>query len=357
MKVVKLIIALVAVIVLSYFGYKAVKGSGSSVETELIDFAIKDYENIDRFIITDDFGTMDIRKNSEGKWLDKDGNCVSIESVDFVLDAAKNIEFKGYLDEGSTENFKKIMIARHIKVEYFKKGKINKTWFIGPPSKDHLGQVMMLQNERGELSDRPVLMTIKGVHGIIEPRFFGDPKKWLCTEIFSIQPSEISKVEVNFPLEPYRSFSVENYGNHKYQVKQQNLVLSNIDTANVMLYLNRFKKVHFDIPNFSLDAKGIDSLKRTSPFCHLNITLKNGTSKMIRMHRLQSAEVNLNEFGEPVTYDVGKFWAFLPNGELVKCQYYVFDPIILGHIYFPLDLRAMGENSVNIKAPEHYKKD
>ena len=249
------------------------------------------------------------------------------------------------------------MIARHIKVEYFKNGKSNKTWYIGPPSKDHLGQVMMLKNGNDKLSDRPVLMTIKGVHGIIEPRFFGDPKKWKCTEIMSLKADEIAKVEVNYTLEPSRSFSVENFGNHKYRVKQQNIEIKDIDTANVMLYLNRFKKLHYDVANFSLNEKQIDSLKRTSPFCKLSISMKNGESKNIQMYRVQSDESNLNEFGIPVTYDIGKFWAVLPNGELVKCQYYVFDPIILGHLYFPLDLSSVNTNGVTIQKPEHYGKD
>ncbi len=357
MKNTKLIIGVLVVAVLVYIGYKTVKGSKSSVETELINFAIKDIENIDRFIITDDFGKMDIRKDKNGKWTDENGNCVSLESVDFVLDAAQKIEFKGYLEEGSTDNFKKIMITRHIKVDYFKNGKLNKTWFIGPPSKDHLGQVMMLQEAGGELSDRPVLMNIKGVYGIIEPRFFGDKRKWQCTNIFSYEPHEIAKVSVDFPLQPARSFSVENIGNHDFKVKQQQVILNNVDTANVMLYLNRFKKIHYDIPNFSLNEKQVDSLKRTSPFCKLNLTLKTGESKIIRMYREQSSEASVNEFGESVSYNTTKFWAVLPSGELVKCQYYAFDPIIQGHIYFPLDLSSIQTGKMVIHSPEHYRKD
>jgi hypothetical protein len=28
-------------------------------------------------------------------------------------------------------------------------------------------------------------------------------------------------------------------------------------------------------------------------------------------------------------------WCELPNGDLVKCQYFTFNPLILGHVYFP----------------------
>jgi hypothetical protein len=46
----------------------------------------------------------------------------------------------------------------------------------------------------------------------------------------------------------------------------------------------------------------------------------------------------LNEFGDIVNIDMNKFWCQLPNGQMVKCQYFVFNPLMLGHVYFPLDL-------------------
>jgi len=49
-----------------------------------------------------------------------------------------------------------------------------------------------------------------------------------------LQPNEIKKVEVTYPLQPARSFSVENFGNGKYSVKQQNIQLQSIDTQYVM---------------------------------------------------------------------------------------------------------------------------
>jgi hypothetical protein len=37
---------------------------------------------------------------------------------------------------------------------------------------------------------------------------------------------------------------------------------------------------------------------------------------------------------------MNSFWCILPNGQLVKCQYFVFNPLLLGHVYFPaMDLK------------------
>lgn len=352
-----LVITVAIVGILVYLGVKFIKGSGSSVESELIEFAIKDVDKIDRIVITDNFGrVMDLRlPKGASEWTDKDGNCVMQEGVYYILDACKKIEFKGYLTDNSVETNKKIMLSQHVKVEYYIDGKWNKTWYVGPPTKDHLGQVMLLDSKELGRSDKPVIMSIKGMYGIIEPRFYADPLKWRCTQVFRLNPEDIKKVEVTYPLQPARSFSVEDIGNNRYSVKQQNIPLPKVDTQFVMLYLNKYKKIHYETPNYVLSQDQVDSLKKTAPFCILKVDLKDGKSDRLRMFRIASSSTQVNELGQPVNYEIDRFWAELPNGELVKCQYFVFDPLTLGHLYFPLDLSSLDLNNYEVKSPDQYQ--
>lgn len=356
-KSILLAVSIILVGVLIYFGIKVVKGSGSSVESELIEFAIKDTDKIDRIVITDNYGRiMDLRlAKGSSEWTDKDGNCIMQDGIDFILDACKKIEFKGYLTENSVETYNKMMLSQHIKVEYYVEGKWNKTWYIGPATRDHLGQIMLLDSKELGRSDRPVIMSIKGMHGIIEPRFYADPYKWQCTQVFRLTPEEIKKIEVTYPLQPARSFSVETLSRNKYSVKQQNIPLPEIDTQFVMLYLNKFKKIHYEMPNYVLNKEQIDSLKKTSPFCILKVDLQNGKSQRLKMYRIGSESPNINEIGQVVDYAIDRFWMELPSGEVVKCQYFVFDPILLGHLYFPLDLSSLNLDGYNVLAPNQYQ--
>lgn len=207
-KTILLLVGVIIVSVLAYFSWKIVSNSGSSVESELIEFSIKNTDQIDRIVITDNFGrVMDLhRPEKSDNWVDKDGGCISQEGVSYILDACKKIEFKGYLTENSVKTYNKIMLSQHIKVDYYINGKWEKTWYIGPPSKDHLGQVMLLDSRELGKSTKPVIMTIKGMFGIIEPRFYADPLKWRCSQIYSLTPEKIKQVNVEFPLEPARSF-------------------------------------------------------------------------------------------------------------------------------------------------------
>lgn len=366
----KIIILSISVLVLIGLGFYAsvlFKKKGNSNPTELTDFAVKDIETIDKIIITDNFGRVMEVKKSGKTWTDAKGGCIMQEGVEFVLDAIKNVELKGYLDGGKAENMKNLMISQHIKVEIFQNGDWVKTWYIGPPAPDHLGQIMLLESDETGKSDQPVIMQIKGVHGIIEPRFYADPFKWKCTNVFALSLRDIKRVDVKYTQTPAQSFTVKNKGN-SFEVYQQNIPLPNVDTALIFTYLNKFKKVHYELPNYLLNKRQVDSLKRTNPFCILTVDEKNSTSiklwnwvifkydksTKLKMYRIPTTDPFPNEFGQQVYYDTEHFWCELPSGELVKCQNFVFNPLILGHIYFPLDLSSFDLGDYTPGDPKSY---
>ncbi len=334
-KLIILFSSLIGLSLLGWYAYHLSVNKGKS-STELISFNIEDTTAVDRIIISDPFGQrFEIVKNDK-TWTDKDGGCITQESVHFILDAFKNIEFKGYLPENSRKQQMKLISSQHIKVEIFENGDWTKTWYIGSASQDHYGQVMLLDSDEDGKSDLPVLMKIKGMHGIIEPRFFADPRKWSCTKIFGLTINQIASVDVKYFDEPSRSFTVTKKGT-KMDVYQQGQKLPGVDTAMIFRYLNNYKKIHYELANYELNDKAVDSLKKTTPFAVLTLKETSGKSTKLRMFRIPSEEPQQNDFGAIVDVDMNKFWCELPSGDMVKCQYHVFYPIILGHIYFPMN--------------------
>jgi hypothetical protein len=79
------------------------------------------------------------------------------------------------------------------KVEIFQNGEWAKTWYVGFSTQDHYGTYMLLETP-DEKSDLPVIMKVKGLAGIIDPRFFADKRKWVCTNIFNLSLDEISEL-------------------------------------------------------------------------------------------------------------------------------------------------------------------
>ena len=335
-KLISLIIAIVILSGLGWFAYRLKEGNGIS-NTELIAFNIEQIETVDKVIISDSYGQkITIIKNGS-EWTTESGECIQQNNVKFILDAFKNIEFKGYLPENSRAQHIKIMSAQHTKVEIFQNGEWTKTWYIGLASQDHYGQVMLLDSDEFGKSDLPVIMKIKGLNGIIEPRFFADYRKWMCTQIFKLPIAEISKVEVKYIQEPSKSFSVVKKGS-KMDVFQENRKLQNVDTAMIFAYLNKYRKIHYEQPNYVLNEKQVDSVKKSTPFVVLTLTETNKQQTKLRMFRIKTETANTNEFGLDEYYNMDNFWCELSNGQLVKCQYFALHPILLGHIYFPMNL-------------------
>lgn len=338
-----LILSLVTVVLLGWYAVKLINNRGKSDQSsEMFDFAVNDIESVDKVIITDKLERKyEIIKKADGDWTNTKGECITQDHIEFILDAFKNIEFKGYLPENAKENYLKIMASQHIKVEIFQNGEWTKSWYIGTATPDHYGQVMLLETAENGKSDNPVMMKIKGMNGIIDPRFFADERKWRCTNIFKLGLDEISKVDVKFNDEPKRSFTVTKKGT-RFDVYQQGKKLPSADTSMILRYLSTYQKVHYEEPNYELTKKQIDSLKKTTPFCILTVTEVNNKSTKLKLFRLVTGQNQKTGMGEVINMDRNKLWVQLPSGDIVKAQYFVFNHLLLGNVYFPsMDLSGL----------------
>ena len=330
-KTTSLVIVVVIVGLLGFFATNLVRVRGKS-DTELLDFEVKDTSSVDKIIISD------IHKNKievikkDRLWINSNGECIIQEPIQIILETFKNIQFKGYVPENARKNIVNRMMGNHTKVEIFQNGKWFKTWYVGFSTQDHYGTYMQLETPN-EKSDLPVIMKVKGLEGIIEPRFFADPRRWICTELFSLDKNEISLVDVKLIENPKRSFSVKKNGSN-YVVKVGGKKLTQLDTTMAITYLNNFQKVHFETANYTLNKKQIDSIKHAKPFCLLNVKEVSGKSTLLKMYRIPFEKKTEDIFGDTVSYNQDRFWCLIPGGQLVKCQYFTFNPLLMGHLYF-----------------------
>ena len=85
-KIIFLILAIVGLSALGWYTKKLISGDGHS-DSELIEFAVKDTNKVDRIIISDAFSNRFeiVRKGKE--WTDAKGGCITQSSVSLILDA------------------------------------------------------------------------------------------------------------------------------------------------------------------------------------------------------------------------------------------------------------------------------
>lgn len=330
-----IIIGLGLLVGLGIFTSNLLRKKGNSDENlAAFNFDIKDTAAIDKVIITEPNGMEFTIVRNGSTWVDDKGKCVQSEMVFNVLDAAYNIRFKGYIPENSM----KIVINRIAtlgkKVQFFKNGSWHKTWYVGGATSDHLGSYMLIESEEAGKSDLPVIAEIKNLHGIIDPRFVADPLQWQCSNIFSLNMPDIAEVSVKFNEKPERSFEIRKI-KEEYYVKYGGKYLTSLDTNMVFRYLLNYKKINYEAANYELSEKQLDSLKKSKPFCVLNVRTVKNQKTLLRMFRASSkGELNLDDFGDEIPYDNARFWCELPSGQVVSCQYFVFNPLFMGNVYF-----------------------
>ena len=127
----KIIILFLSALLLSFLiwlSLRLIKNKGKS-DAELIEFAISDTTKISKIIITEPSSAKITLINKNGLWTESNGDCINQQNIHFILDAAKNIEFKGYLPKNSVTKFTELMASQHTKVEFFVDGKWYKTWY------------------------------------------------------------------------------------------------------------------------------------------------------------------------------------------------------------------------------------
>src|SRR5690554_6982237 len=217
-KLIVIVVGIGLIIGLSIFAMNLKTGT-KATDISLIAFAIEDTAAVDKIEIYDSYQDQlfTVTRNKDGVWEGPDGMCVQQGIVQMMLETMHKVTLKGYVPNAAMENMKKLLMAQHKEVKIYQDGKWVKTWYVGHSTQDHMGTHMLLETPSMK-SDNPVIMGMKGFYGILEPRFFADPRKFECTHLFSFQRSELKKVEVINRVTPENSFTIDIQGPDDYIV-------------------------------------------------------------------------------------------------------------------------------------------
>lgn len=329
-KIIILLLGVAVVAVLAFLAFDLSKKEKVSDDLSLIDFAISDTSIVDKIVVYDSFfdNEFTVVRSKSGKWTAEDGSCVKPEIVGTMLETFLKVTLKGYVPDGSMENMKKLMMSKYKKVDIYQKGKWVKTWYVGHSTSDHYGTHMLLETPKRK-SDNPVIMGMKGFYGILEPRFTADPKVYQCSNLFSFSREEIKEVEVVnnvIPEDSYRIVQTEN----EVQIYHENSPLEGVIKDNLTFYLNGFKNIHFNRPNYAYSERQIDSIRAKTPDFQLLIKAKND-SYQLDLYRRPDPEA---DHRTEIIWDQDYLWGFTKEGELVRMQYFTVGPLIFGRDVF-----------------------
>lgn len=341
-KNVVLIVVLLAVVgVAGYFAMDLMnkdKNTLASMSEEIFtDFAIEDTASVDKIELVPMQGQpFTVTRNEEGVWVGPNDYCIQQEPVHYMLETFKNVEIKAFPTEKAQQVIKDRMTLEGMKVNIYQNGgkKPVKTWIVGSSTKDHYGCFMLLQ--KGNVQSKgAVITTLPGFHGTLAYRFFADPLRWECTDLFSYEPGDIKKIQVTNNEKPHRNFTVDVLGNNLFSSTRAGKNIP-FDTTKVRDYLINFRNVHYENTTVDISPEQGDSIKASKPYIVLTIEDKGGNTQKIKAYRKAPYAGDLLDLeGNPKKYDQDRLWILLEDGRFVRAQYFVFDKLFLGykHIY------------------------
>ncbi|MFM7725704.1 MAG: hypothetical protein ACKO7B_03310, partial [Flavobacteriales bacterium] len=154
--------------------------------------------------------------------------------------------------------------------------------YVGVPTADHTGTIMLLEIPELGRSEEPYIVHIEGFTGFLSTRFFTNETEWRYTGIFEYPRLEVSKVRMINHLQPTDSWEVRFAGGNALELWRCDALGAaqskaiRFDTSAVKDQLLLFKKVHVESFNTQLTAEQSDSL-RTAPAAYtLEVTGSDG---------------------------------------------------------------------------------
>ena len=303
----------------------------------LTDFAIEDTAKVNKVVITDHLGKVATLERVPGErlWLLNGKLEAREDAVNLMLKTFNRIRIRGNVSDSSRDNMLKLLASSSKRVEIFTGGdEPAKIWYVGIPTPDHTGTVMLLEIPGIGRSEEPYIVHMEGFTGFLSTRFFTNEMEWRYTGIFEYPHLEVSKVRMINHMIPTDSWEVRFSGGNNLELWSCNAAGAHekkalrFDTTAVKEQLLLFKKVHVESFNTQLNEIQTDSLRNAQPAYTLEVTDNQGTSTTIDLHLKPSKKPMEDDYGNIIPFDLDYFWAKTQDGEIAMAQSYNFSPLL-----------------------------
>ena len=332
------ILLLVLLVLIITAGIVYFKSHTSTIADEpLTEFAIEDTSKVTKVIITDHLGNIATIERVPGErlWLLNAKHQAREDAVNLILKTFNRIRVRGNVSDSARDNMLKLLATSSKRVEIFTGGsEPAKIWYVGTPTPDHTGTVMLLEIPEIGRSEEPYIMHMEGFTGFLSTRFFANEMEWRYTGIFEYPHLEVSKVRMINHLITADSWEVRFAGGNALELWSCNAEgLSDrkamrFDTLAVKNELLLFKKVHVESFNTQLSAQQTDSLLKAQSAYTLEVIDNSGKATSINLHLKPANKSIEDEFGNIIPFDLDYFWGVTGDGEVAMAQSYNFSPLL-----------------------------
>ncbi len=323
----KNLIYLIILAVLAVVAYYAINSrSGSTLDKELSDFAVKDTGAVVKIFMADKGGqSVLLEKQENNEWTVNTSFEARPDAIQNLLTTIAMVDVRSPVAKAAFNNVMKQLAAKAIKVEVYSAAGLVKTYYVGGPTQDQLGTFMYLEG-----SDVPFVTQIPGFEGYLTPRYNVKEKEWRTKRVFRLTPEQIVAVKaVDFSI-PDMNVQLEKADDGSFKVLNgDGQVLDGVSQDKVINYLGFYSQVNYEMEENTLSKSQEDSLLVTAPVRKLTVSTVEGTTQTITMWRRPITDATTfkqNAGGKVFPFDVDRMVARVNEDPgLLVVQYYSFD--------------------------------
>ncbi len=322
----KKIIVLLVVVVGALVAYLLIaRKPWSTLNSDLKDFAIEDTASVTKFFLADKRGhSVSVAKNKDGIWMVNDQFEADITKVNLLLATMHDVVVRNPVPEAAFNTVVGTLATEGVKAEFYVNDKLSKTMYVGPGTPDQAGTFMMIEG-----ADAPFVTQIQGFVGYLTPRFYPYAIKWKGKKVFDVAMENIASVKVSYPQQPDQSFELNNNGSIILTAAGKEIPLRDMNFAK--FYLSSFTNLYFEGYDENMAAEKADSIRKSTPFCVVNLTQKNGMVTNLNVHYKEVGDhtkILYGADGKLLPYDTEKYFAFINDEkDIVYIQQYNFGKI------------------------------
>ncbi len=333
----KILILLLVILIAAaiYFFMTQTSGTIGSSAGEKSDFAIEDTASISKIFITDAQGQSVTLTKTEKEWIVDGKYTARPDNIRLLMKTFSRIDVRSPVPKAAFNNVITQIATSATKVEIYQgDDKPSKTYYVGGATLDHQGTYMVLETE-GVKSSAPFVMYIPGNYGYLTTRFFTEPEQWRDAVVFRYSPKEIKSIEVNYFENPDSSFIINNNGSQFALSEIGSKEVIPVDTAILNEYVNRYRKIYYEMIDVESPKEKIDSTIASPPYMSIEVKdLQGETNKIVIYHMPNFRKLENPKNLEVYEYDVDRMYAYLNNELFIYIQFATFDNITLPKAYF-----------------------
>lgn len=332
----RIVFLLLSVIALGALGYWYNNKPKGNIKADQANFAVKDTGSIQKIFIADNEGKTILLSRTEEGWMLNDSIKARKDAVYLILETLPNIKLKAPISRRSIEHMIKRISVNHKKVEIYMEGDEDiptKTIYISDATKDHYGNLALLETKEYGRAEIPYFIHKQGQKGFLSPIFFTKLLDWVHTSVFEYQDfNEISKIRVDHYDQPEESFELA-INNSKMEIKgvETNIILNGYDTLLVQDYVRNYKKVFYEIDDYLLTDQQKDSILKSKPWYRIQVIEDSGDKNEIVLYKKSEPvrTIDFEEEQQQLLYDRDRLYGYY-QGRFILCQHNTFDKLTYG---------------------------